>query len=259
MGVIKKICNLISRINFYNIFESIIHCFITSCGIILLFAFFTYGKAEITFDAIKAGVIFIFVVLYVLRFTLEILTPKKSWTDLSEQGNIEYAVCVNEKENDNKMRIDTVHEAGHAIMAYLKEYTSFTVYTDNVQYRNITTYMNADNVKDYIHILYSGAVAEELIFGQHHNGCMGSVIADFEKARAEIRKYIIMTDPTVSKSMIDEEIAGQIISYSKEFYKDTTDILSKYSDLITVIAKELEKKKTLTKDEIAIFFTKETK
>ena len=54
-------------------------------------------------------------------------------------------------------------------------------------------------------IIYAGAASEELVFGQYCSGCFGSETADFESAVRYIKEYIVMTDNTVSKTMLEEE------------------------------------------------------
>lgn len=148
-----------------------------------------------------------------------------------------------------------VHEAGHALMTYLKHVESFEVSISYVHPKTVSVYKQpaADDVKNLVLIYYSGAVAEELVLGKMYGGAMGRSEADFPMATEMIKTYIVMTNPNVSKSMLDIELASQLIEYSKEFYQITKDILSEHKETLDLLAQELMRKNVLTKEEIEDF------
>ena len=59
-----------------------------------------------------------------------------------------------------------------------------------------------------------------------------------------------MTDPEVSKSMLDEELSEQIIYLSRRLWKETTNILSKKKEMIERLSEELLRKETLDKQQV---------
>ncbi len=155
---------------------------------------------------------------------------------------------------DEQININAVHEAGHAVMAYLQDTKDFEVFMSYNSAKTMVTYKSqkAEDVKKMILVKYSGAIAEELLLGELSAGSIGisNSNADFPSATALIKAYIVMTEPTVSKTLLNEELADLIISASNGFYKEATEILSKNKEMLVVISDELKNKDSLKKDEI---------
>lgn len=99
-------------------------------------------------------------------------------------------------------------------------------------------------------VTYAGAASEELIFGHYRSGCFGSEIADFESAARYIKGYIVMTDNTVSKAMLDEEIGQKVITLSNVIYAETIESLTSYKSMIEHLADILLTKNTLKTEEV---------
>lgn len=59
-----------------------------------------------------------------------------------------------------------------------------------------------------------------------------------------------MIDHSVSKSLLDEELSEQMIFYSKEFWKETKEILIQNKKMLELLSEELFKKCELTGEEI---------
>jgi len=147
-------------------------------------------------------------------------------------------------------RIIAVHEAGHAVMAYLKNAPSFDI--DMIRGRVITNYYLADakTHRESILVTYAGTAAEELLLGHFSSGCFGSENADFESAAKSIKSYIVMTDNTVSKMMLDEELWEKSIGLSKELYAETKELLSEHQHLISALADILENADSMSTKEV---------
>ena len=160
---------------------------------------------------------------------------------------------------DEQINIKSVHEAGHAVMAYLQDTKDFEVFMSYDSAKTVVTYKSqkAEDVKKMILVKYSGAIAEELLLGELSAGSIGILNsnADFPSATELIRAYIVMTEPTVSKTLLNEELADLIISASNSFYKEATEILSKNKEMLVVISDELKSKDSLKKDEIIQLLT----
>ena len=160
---------------------------------------------------------------------------------------------------DEQINIKSVHEAGHAVMAYLQDTKDFEVFMSYDSAKTVVTYKSqkAEDVKKMILVKYSGAIAEELLLGELSAGSIGILNsnADFPSATELIRAYIVMTEPTVSKTLLNEELADLIISASNSFYKEATEILSKNKEMLVVISDELKSKDPLKKDEIIQLLT----
>lgn len=155
---------------------------------------------------------------------------------------------------DEQIDIKSVHEAGHAVMAYLQDTKDFEVFMSYDSAKTVVTYKSqkAEDVKKMILVKYSGAIAEELLLGELSAGSIGILNsnADFPSATELIKAYIVMTEATVSKTLLNEELADLIISVSNSFYKEATEILSKNKEMLVVISDELKNKDSLKKNEI---------
>lgn len=164
---------------------------------------------------------------------------------------------------DEQININAVHEAGHAVMAYLQDTKDFEVFMSYDSAKTIVAYKSqkAKDIKKMILVKYSGAIAEELLLGEFSAGSIGVFYpnADFQSATELIRAYIVMTEPTVSKTLLNEELADLIISASNSFYKEATEILSKNKEMLVVISDELKSKDSLKKDEIIQLLTNSNK
>ena len=81
-------------------------------------------------------------------------------------GDVGKAKCIETTvETDKNKKIIAVHEAGHAVMAYLKNAGKFDV---NMRDGYVTTdyfLVDAQKHRDHIMVVYAGAIAEELVFG----------------------------------------------------------------------------------------------
>ncbi|MDE5995144.1 MAG: ATP-dependent Zn protease [Oscillospiraceae bacterium] len=242
----------ISRINIYAITTDVIRCFITSCGITLLIIFFNKESIPLSKEIVRNCVLSIFSMQIPILFVINILFNKRRWVqddnDIHNDNPIGKAVIA----SDSQKTLYAVHEAGHAVMAYLQEMKDYEVQMSCIPPQTITTceFYTADDVKKRILIKYSGAVAEELILGNFSCGSMGSSESDFPSAVDWIKAYIVMTDPTVSKTLLNEELSAKIIAVSKNFYQEAKDILSKNKEMLVIISDELKNKDTLNKNEI---------
>ena len=80
------------------------------------------------------------------------------------------------KDNDSqkyKKRMIAIHEAGHAVMAYLRNADDIMVYASLNDSKVITSYAygNKEDVKSMILVKYAGAISEEIILGNYNVGC----------------------------------------------------------------------------------------
>lgn len=79
---------------------------------------------------------------------------------------------------------------------------------------------------------------------------MGSDDADFETTSRLIKWYIVMSDDAVSKTLLDEELAPQMIELSKQFYQEAKKILTDNVVLLQKVADELTEKDVLSRDDV---------
>ena len=258
--MVKKILRQINRINFLAIFLDIVRCFIASCGMVFLMMFFDFeGAAGIlaTKEHQRTTVFILCYFLAILKFSLGFIAGEKGrWIRKPdhESDSLSEADWISERQKElaaHKNKTTAIHEAGHAVMAYLQKAEDFRVYFSCVTAKVITVFGDtAEDVRKWILVKYSGAVAEEIMLGRFHQGSMGDPKSDFSTATELIKEYIVMTNPDVSKSLLDEELSTQIIFLSREFYQEAKELLSQNKTMIEIISSKLMETNQLSKEEI---------
>lgn len=246
------------RIHPYVIFTDIMKCFLTSCGLVFLIIFFAFEEFKelpLTWELLSKNVLVIFCFLVFFLCVHELFFGNR-WFCCVPIETIPGIARKREGNQDDiaeyNRKVNAVHEAGHAVMAYLKEIEDFDVILSYINPRVVTVQkmQRAEDIKNMILIKYSGAAAEELIFGNFHAGCWLSGESDFCQAVDLIKGYIVMTDPEISKSLLDEELSGQIIYLSRRLWEEATNIISKKKEMIERLSEELLQKETLDKQQV---------
>lgn len=250
----------LKKINLYAIVYDLINCFIFSCGLMLLLCFFFYETITPTKEAITQSVGIIFLLSIFILVIREILTGGSHWCCNITENKVVIKDETTEEVFDYKhkdiaeynRKISAIHESGHAVMAYLKNLKSFEVRMSHVSPCVITVFKNADaeDLHNIILIKYSGAIAEELLLGKFHLGCMESENSDFRNVTELIKSYIVMTDHSVSKTLLNEELSLKAIELSKQFYQEGKNILSNNKQLIEILSEELMGKDFMSKENI---------
>lgn len=248
---------------------SLVNSIVYSCGVVLLLLLFTYKNITVERSEI-IGIVFMFSPFWILpvvskylndefgflpttlRKIVDFFRLKKKET-VNDNGNTNTKECSSDLEQVcNERRTFAVHEAGHAVMAYLLDLPEYHV-TISDDYAFTTTEnkdLTPEGTKKEILVNYSAAVAEELLLGKFCCGSMGSNNADFETATRLIKAYIVMTNPNVSKTLLDVELAEEMIELSKMFYHESKDILSENQFMLSILSDELMKKSSMSKKEI---------
>ena len=244
----------------YVIFSDIVKCFMVSCGTVLLLCFFNYEALSITKEMIQQSVLAIFIPLFVLLGIYKILIGNGWLSDevVEIRAPFGKAVLVNPSEKSSSIveynrKVSAVHEAGHAVMAYLQEIENFEVIMSDVigsKVAMVHKLSDAKNVKKMILNTYAGAIAEQMSFGHFHAGCFMGEKNDFSQATEWIKGYIVMTVPNMNKSLLNAELSEKVILLSKEFWYEAENILINHKKMIEVLSEELLKKETLSKKEI---------
>ncbi|WP_392889752.1 hypothetical protein [Eubacterium limosum] len=268
----------------FGAFVDLIQCFVAACGITLLINFFglTTEFLNVTEELSRNAIINEVRAIFFPLITIIILKNVYFWgidrfleEKLSDGDNMtptgigaiasemdEVPCEADDKIADYNINISVIHEAGHAVMAYLKKLEHYSVYVAHTSAKITYVYKNFDleDVKDQILITYAGAVAEELVLGEFHYGCIGSISdqeSDFSQATELIKAYIVMNDCTKSKSLIDLELSDEIIKLSNEFYQEAREILSSNKDALDTIIEALNKQRQLTQEEVEKLLDKE--
>ena len=126
----------------FGFFCNIMKCFLMSCGIVLLFYFFN-EEVPVTKELIQRNVLVICYSLISLLCVYQITKRMFSDDDYNviTGTSLGYAKRVLRSENNNdtlteyNRKVSSVHEAGHAVMAYLMEIDSFQVILSDIQPR----------------------------------------------------------------------------------------------------------------------------
>lgn len=250
-------CDMYTKI--YAIFTTVVKCFILACGISLLLFFFYDNELEPTKDNIKCVVSIIYTnlltaVVITYLFKKLIGSIKEDVVNAKPYGKAQ--IGNKEKTYENIREMITVHEAGHAVMSYLKNADTIIVNASLCEPNVVSGYdsvVNAEIVKSMILIKYAGAIAEELIFGHYSAGSFfgsNSDNSDFKRATELIKGYITMINPERSKTLLDDELKDQLIDISKAFYQECKELLSCNIKLVEHLSNVLTYKERLTTEEV---------
>ena len=74
--------------------------------------------------------------------------------------------------------------------------------------------------------------------------------SDFPQATEWIKAYIVMTDSSISKTLLDRELEEKTILLSKKFWNESKKILSENRTMVETISENLQRKGTLTSEEV---------
>ncbi|MFR4915095.1 MAG: ATP-dependent Zn protease [Coprococcus phoceensis] len=258
-----QICPLNTRRNFNEkfiwIFCNIMKCFFVSCGIVLLFYFFN-EEVPVTKELIQRNVLVICYSLLSLLCAYQITKRMFSDNDYNviTGTSLGYAKRIIRSENKNdplteyNRKVSSVHEAGHAVMAYLMKIESFQVILSDIQPRVVMVQklQDANAVKKGILIKYAGAIAEEILLDKMHIGSFIGEDSDFPQATEWIKAYIVMTDSSISKTLLDRELEEKTILLSKKFWSESKKILSENRTMVEAISENLQREGTLTSEEV---------
>lgn len=148
--------------------------------------------------------------------------------------------------------VSAVHEAGHAVMTYLMDIENFQVVLSDIQPRVVMVQklQDANAVKKGILIKYAGAIAEEILLDKMHIGSFIGEDSDFPQATEWIKAYIVMTDSSISKTLLDRELEEKTILLSKKFWSESKKILSENRTMVEAISENLQREGTLTSEEV---------
>lgn len=249
----EQFITFIEKIDIHESFLRIAKRFITACGITLLLCFFNEDIEVYTRESIVRVVFSIFLLECLLsifykatKYTGTVAPNAATWQDTAMASLAEEST----QKIDKNRQIIAVHEAGHAVMSYLVNATRYDIDIANSCVHTSYGLADIEEYKNYIMVTYAGAASEELILGKYCSGCFGSGTADFEFARTQIKGYIVMTDNTVSKSMLEEEIGQKVIRLSKDLYLETLEALAPHKDMIQHLADILSTKNSLKTEEV---------
>ena len=89
-----------------------------------------------------------------------------------------------------------------------------------------------------------------MLLDKMHIGSFIGKDSDFLQATEWIKAYIVMTDSSVSKTLLDWELEEKTILLSKKFWNESQKILSENRTIVEAISENLQRKGTLTSEEV---------
>lgn len=236
------------------------NCFVIACGISLILLFFYPETEQLTKNEVRSIVYCALVfnlLMYGMYKLLEyiFLHKMKSKEPLLNEEYLPYAVRkLNETQEieEYNRRVTAAHEAGYAVMIYINADEDFGVdmLASPPHTKIVSKFAGVDMIKNKILITYAGAAAEEILLGEFHDGCLGTERADFESANKLIKAYIVMSDKSLSKTLLDVELATQMIELSKEFYLEAKNILINNLELLKAVSDKLIEKNFLRREDV---------
>ena len=133
-----------------------------------------------------------------------------------------------------------VHEAGHYVSAKLLgigiEEVIISV-TGSFVALEIEGRDSEEDLRKLIGIMYSGYLAEKIVFKSASSGFMGAEDADMESANEMLRELVILSDDELSLTGLEEDlIKEKMIILSKEIRTETYDLLKKNIHMLVEIA-----------------------
>ena len=242
-----------------TIIRDILSYFVSSSFITIMIMFFSNDEdIEFTKVVFSKFTWIVFCIIVAFEILYNIVTKSDRWFGKPEQMvvhrlvDLETAVdkksVVPQAISVHGRKLCAIHEAGHAFMSYWMDApiikVSMTGRNPNTEIEDFVS--SSQDVKKMVLILYAGAVAEEVLLGELSTGSMGNLDSDFLRATQYIKMYITMTDESLSKAMLDEELSSEIISLSKTWYSMAKDILVRNMYRLDILANKLMEENELS-------------
>ncbi|AOY77156.1 hypothetical protein [Clostridium formicaceticum] len=106
--------------------------------------------------------------------------------------------------------------------------------------------LKASQIKNMVMVKYAGFITERILNGEASDGCMGYATSDMDSANILLRKYVILTDDSISfTGYEDEYIKNKCIELSKLWGKEVEVLLSENENEVKEIAEQLIEKKVI--------------
>lgn len=142
-------------------------------------------------------------------------------------------------------KIICIHEAGHAVIAVLKNIpfskVKYSFYSESMVElnENPKVYQNENDFLMRALMTYGGMAAEEVFFGEFHAGCLGNANADIESAEQYIRYGILLSKDCKYKVLHHPEVDKLVVSYSAQLYEEAIRIINEHKEAVKRVAKDL--------------------
>lgn len=243
--ILDKICEcLISVIKKY-LPKLFIYPFVITYGYKNL-KYVINNNIEITYSIVFSY----FAVIVVLLMIIDFINIYLSYD--YRNGNIAKKYCDEAKFDDRTEKIKAYHEAGHFVIAKMLDIPIKEVNIINngnvggQLILDMPNILRASQLKSMVMVKYAGFITEKIFIGEASDGCMGCDISDMESANILLRKYVILTDDSISFTGYEEEsIKNKCMKLSKLWREEVELLLRKNTDELKEIAEKLIEKKII--------------
>lgn len=188
-------------------------------------------------------------VIIIFSMLMEVL---KRFMSYEYRGNTSQINREDIKIDDRTTKIRAYHEAGHYFVAKsldlpIKEVNIISNENSGGQLIvNLPNILKTSQIKSVVMVKYAGYLAEKILNGESSDGCMGCETSDIDSANVLLRKYVFLTDDSISLTGYEDEyIKNQCIELSKLWKKDVEEILMKNKEKVNEIAEQLIEKKVI--------------
>lgn len=223
--------------------------------ILIYSLFITYGYKALVY-AIKNDFVltYKFAVFYlsmigICLMILEIVKRSVSYQYTSSPSE----VCREDIELDDiTIKTKACHEAGHFFIAKsLKMPVKEVNIIENGSVGgqlilDMPNVLKPNQIKNMVMVKYAGYLAEKILNGEVSDGCIGNQTSDIYSANILLRKYVILTDDSISLTGYESEyIEDKCIEFSKIWERDVEEMLKKGKKEVLEIAEELIETKVI--------------
>lgn len=165
-------------------------------------------------------------------------------------------------QRNNELKRVAVHESGHALLMLLggNKVSKVTIVPSTSGVGGFTMpdleetegkmLKTQDDLYREIATLYGGMCAEEIILGQHSNGCVNDIKVASQKVKEYICDYC-MYDSKIDISAVDSKLlTEQMDKLSSEIYKKAYNELEEHKDILSRLYQRLYAEETMSIDSI---------
>lgn len=156
------------------------------------------------------------------------------------------------KIDDRTIKIKAYHEAGHFFIAKVLELPIKEVNIINngnvggQLILDMPNILNPSQIKNMVMVKYAGFLAELIFNYEVSDGCMGCDTSDIDTANVLLRKYVLLTDDSISLTGYEDKyIKDKCIELSKLWKKEVKEMLMKNKEKVHEIAEQLIDKKVI--------------
>lgn len=152
---------------------------------------------------------------------------------------------------ESSLKVLSVHEAGHALVAYILGFR----FSAHITYES--SYISTDGdpmteeiVKSLILVSYAGIAAEGILLGKRVAGNYGKETSDLNIVRTYLENLVFMTRDDLSKCPDDPRVKEVVFHLAKEYFEEAQELVRENQKAALALATEFAKKQDWKYEEI---------